>query len=37
MIHLNINGTPYQVDGAGHTLLWVIREQAGLTAQNGAT
>ncbi len=32
MIHLNINGTPYQVDVEPNTpLLWVIREQVGLT------
>lgn len=32
MIHLNINGTPYQVDVEPDTpLLWVIREQVGLT------
>jgi isoquinoline 1-oxidoreductase alpha subunit len=32
MIHLNINGTRYQVDVEPNTpLLWVIREQVGLT------
>ena len=32
MIHLNINGKPYQVDAEPDTpLLWVIREQVGLT------